>query len=87
MCKCVQPPGDNPIAVNKYININKLLIYFTVLRNLTRIFNKVEKLLVLGQYLRYKSINVFCGLACNCDVQIEASSSKPFWRQVYGIRS
>ena len=22
MCKCVLPPGDNPIAVNKYININ-----------------------------------------------------------------
>jgi len=21
-CKCVVPPGDNPIAVNKYININ-----------------------------------------------------------------
>jgi hypothetical protein len=22
VCKCVLPPGDNPIAVNKYININ-----------------------------------------------------------------
>ena len=22
LCKCVLPPGDNPIAVNKYININ-----------------------------------------------------------------
>jgi len=21
VCKCVLPPGDNPIAVNKYINI------------------------------------------------------------------
>jgi hypothetical protein len=23
VCKCVLPPGDNPIAVNKYININE----------------------------------------------------------------
>ena len=23
VCKCVLPPGDNPIAVNNYININK----------------------------------------------------------------
>jgi hypothetical protein len=22
VCKCVLPPGDNPIAVNKYINFN-----------------------------------------------------------------
>jgi hypothetical protein len=22
VCKCVLPTGDNPIAVNKYININ-----------------------------------------------------------------
>ena len=22
VCKCVLPPGDNPIAVNKYINIS-----------------------------------------------------------------
>jgi hypothetical protein len=22
VCKCVQPPGDNPIAVNKYITSN-----------------------------------------------------------------
>jgi hypothetical protein len=22
MCKCVLPPGANPIAVDKYININ-----------------------------------------------------------------
>jgi hypothetical protein len=22
VCKCVLPPGDNPTAVNKYININ-----------------------------------------------------------------
>jgi hypothetical protein len=22
VCKCVLPPGDNPIAVNKYMNIN-----------------------------------------------------------------
>ena len=22
VCKCVLPPGDNPIAVNKYLNIN-----------------------------------------------------------------
>jgi hypothetical protein len=26
MCICVLPPGDNPIAVNKYINIKKLNI-------------------------------------------------------------
>jgi hypothetical protein len=26
VCKCVLPPGDNPIAVNKYINI-KMYIY------------------------------------------------------------
>ena len=25
VCKCVLPPGDNPIAVNKYININIIL--------------------------------------------------------------
>jgi hypothetical protein len=25
MCKCVLPPGVNPIAVDKYININELL--------------------------------------------------------------
>jgi hypothetical protein len=24
VCKCVLPPGDNPIAVNKYINIKKI---------------------------------------------------------------
>jgi hypothetical protein len=24
MCTVLLPPGDNPIAVNKYININKL---------------------------------------------------------------
>jgi magnesium-transporting ATPase (P-type) len=24
MCKCVLPPGDNPIAVDKYININNV---------------------------------------------------------------
>jgi hypothetical protein len=23
VCKCVLPPGDNPIAVNKYINIRE----------------------------------------------------------------
>jgi len=22
VCKCVLPPGDNPIAVNKYINVS-----------------------------------------------------------------
>jgi len=22
VCKCILPPGDNPTAVNKYININ-----------------------------------------------------------------
>jgi hypothetical protein len=22
VCKCVLPPGDNPIAVNKYMNIS-----------------------------------------------------------------
>jgi hypothetical protein len=25
VCKCVLPPGDNPIAVNKYINTAELL--------------------------------------------------------------
>jgi hypothetical protein len=25
MCKCVLPPGVNPIAVDKYININRIL--------------------------------------------------------------
>ena len=27
VCKCVLPPGDNPIAVNKYTNINKYTQY------------------------------------------------------------
>jgi hypothetical protein len=27
VCKCILPPGDNPIAVNKYININKYTQY------------------------------------------------------------
>jgi len=26
VCKCVLPPGDNPIAVNKYININSVVL-------------------------------------------------------------
>ena len=29
VCKRVLPPGDNPIAVNKYINIKFLLVYCT----------------------------------------------------------
>jgi hypothetical protein len=29
VCKCVLPPGDNPIAVNKYININKIKVNIT----------------------------------------------------------
>ena len=29
VCKCVLSPGDNPIAVNKYININFALAKLT----------------------------------------------------------
>jgi hypothetical protein len=29
MCKCVLPPGVNPIAVDKYINININIIVFS----------------------------------------------------------
>jgi hypothetical protein len=27
VCKCVLPPGDNPLAVNKYINSNQSVLY------------------------------------------------------------
>jgi len=27
VCKCVLPPGDNPTAVNKYINIKKICVF------------------------------------------------------------
>jgi hypothetical protein len=30
MCKCVLPPGVNPIAVDKYININHITQFATV---------------------------------------------------------
>jgi hypothetical protein len=30
MCKCVLPPGVNPTAVDKYININKKSFIFSV---------------------------------------------------------
>jgi len=30
VCKCVLPPGDNPIAVNKYINISSIYKYYCV---------------------------------------------------------
>ena len=29
VCKCVLPLGDNPIAVNKYININMSVTFYT----------------------------------------------------------
>jgi hypothetical protein len=29
VCKCVLPPGDNPIAVNKYIIIIIILLYIS----------------------------------------------------------
>jgi hypothetical protein len=32
MCKCVLPPGVNPIAVDKYININILSVSVTFVR-------------------------------------------------------
>jgi len=35
MCKCVLPPGDNPIAVNKYINIDMCMLVLTALRMAT----------------------------------------------------
>jgi len=31
VCKCVLPPGDNPTAVNKYINFNINVTYLLIL--------------------------------------------------------
>jgi len=36
MCKCVLPPGDNPIAVNKYINLTMLPAAYTTPRRTAR---------------------------------------------------
>ena len=36
VCKCVLPPDDNPIAVNKYINnLGLLNVYFKLLQRMT----------------------------------------------------
>jgi len=35
VCKCVLPPGDNPIAVNKYIYHTILYIQITEVRHIS----------------------------------------------------
>jgi len=39
VCKCVLPPGDNPIAVNKYINIS---IYVMTMKFLEKELGKTN---------------------------------------------
>jgi hypothetical protein len=46
MCKCVQPPGVNPIAVDKYIDIKN-----QVLADLTRHFNEIMLILDISPFL------------------------------------
>jgi hypothetical protein len=48
VCNCVLPPGDNPIAVNKYI------IYHMYTQQMVYCVNPMEKGGFLGQYLKRK---------------------------------
>ena len=57
MCKCVLPPGDNPIAANKYIisyhivSENQLVRYgiYTAVQEI--VHNSAEESSVLGCYI------------------------------------
>jgi hypothetical protein len=42
VCKCVLPPGDNPIAVNKYIIIIIIIIKTNILLPNTNILDFVK---------------------------------------------
>jgi len=50
MCKCVLPPGDNPIAVNKYI---KLRMGILVSYSVSFLFMFVEFFSVLWVFLTF----------------------------------
>jgi hypothetical protein len=46
MCKCVLPPGVNPTAVDKYINID-ICITNQAYKYITKIIFQIQKMLAL----------------------------------------
>jgi len=53
LCKCVLPPGDNPIAVNKYINI---IVYSSGIQTVPQVQS------VSDAISKYSSDNFNCSL-------------------------
>jgi hypothetical protein len=79
VCKCVLPPGDNSIAVNKYINISILINFWSCLVDLSpyRGMN-VSSRYVWRTYIILYSIALACWNICTQHV-LEKIKYEQYW--------
>jgi hypothetical protein len=61
VCKCVLPPGDNPIAVNKYI----IIYYLAYLGIFSTVFVLICTLVGLYCFVMDVCVSVCVGLAAS----------------------